>query len=91
MQRAGNELCSLVIATLEFPYRGATAPQACVPGPRAAVPPDRRRLVLHSCSEQDPPISRQRPRGFSYTQKEVALPCFSFESRVSEAEFGGCT
>lgn len=74
---------SLVITTLEFPYRGATAPQACVPGRRAAVHPDRRRLVLHSCSEQDPSISQQRPRGFSYTQKEVALPCFSFESDVS--------
>lgn len=46
----------LVITTLEFPYRGATAPRACVPGWRVAYP-DRRRLVLHSFSEQDPPIS----------------------------------
>lgn len=74
----------LVITTLKFPYRGAIAPQACVPGRRAAVHPDRRRLVLHSCSEQDPSISRQRLRGFSYTQKEVALPCFSFESDISK-------
>lgn len=75
----------LVITALKFPYRGATAPRACVPGRRAAVGPDRRRLVPHSCSEQDPPISRRRPRGFGYTQKEVALPCFSYESGVSGA------
>lgn len=46
----------LVITTLEFPYHGATAPLACVPGRRATYP-DRRRLVLHSFSEQDPLIS----------------------------------
>lgn len=46
----------LVITTLEFPYHGATAPLACVPGRRATYP-DRRRLVLHSFCEQDPLIS----------------------------------
>lgn len=58
----------LVITTLEFPYHGATAPHACVPGRRATYA-DRRRLVLHSFSEQDPPISTTVKRGFSYTQK----------------------
>lgn len=46
----------LVITTLEFPYHGATAPLACVPGRRATYP-DRRRLVLHSFCEQGPLIS----------------------------------
>lgn len=62
----------LVITTLEFPYHGATAPRACVPGRRATYP-DRRRLVLHSFSEQDPPISQSLRRRFGYTQREVGL------------------
>lgn len=72
----------LVITTLEFPYHGATAPRACVPGRRATYP-DRRRLVLHSFSEQDPPISQSLRRGFGYTQREMGLPCFAYESSVS--------
>lgn len=72
----------LVITTLEFPYHGATAPRACVPGRRATYP-DRRRLVLHSFSEQDPPISQSVRRGFGYTQREMGLPCFAYESSVS--------
>lgn len=54
--KAAMNLVPLVITTLEFPYHGATAPSACVPGRRATYP-DRRRLVLHSFSEQDPPLS----------------------------------
>lgn len=72
----------LVITTLEFPYHGATAPRACVPGRRATYT-DRRRLVLHSFSEQDPLISNTVRRGFSYTQREMGLPCFAYESSVS--------
>lgn len=71
-----------VITTLEFPYHGATAPRACVPGRRATYP-DRRRLVLHSFSEPDPPISQSSRRGFGYTQRKMGLPCFSYESSVS--------
>lgn len=74
----------LVITTLEFPYHGATAPRACVPGRRATYP-DRRRLVLHSFSEQGPPISQSLRRRFGYTQRGVGLLCFAYESSVSTA------
>lgn len=62
----------LVITTLEFPYRGATAPRACVPG-RLATYPDRRRLVLHSFSEQDPPISLATEEGIRLHTKGNGL------------------
>lgn len=51
-----NDFVPLVITALEFPYRGANAPRTCVSG-RQATYPDRRRLVPHSFSEQDPPRS----------------------------------
>ena len=69
----------LVITALEFPYRRATA--ACAPGRRAAHP-DRRRLVLHSFGEQDPPISYTPRRGSGYIQREMYLLCFAYVRSV---------
>lgn len=55
----------------------------CLCARTVAMDPDRRRLVLHSFSEQDPLISYPLRRGFGFTQEEMGLMYCAFEGSIS--------